>query len=333
MLLHGDFSGVFDGVIFKNIYDPADYSSPIESDIFVLPQAKNIKSATGNRGTFDSSDSNIYHQIIGEQGARQQLDEVRRQYEGTDKWMKAPNGKKSNLNKHQWLQVRTPNFKRWFGDWENDPKNASKVLDENGEPRVVYHGTASEFSTFDIHKLGSSSGDWGFYGRGFYFAFNEGEARTYSPNKRVLHTFLNIRNPFYFKEELGTYGGRDLFPMGADDAVYVMNWVKKFPELSDEHFVSVIDKNTSEAKKISLKDFVRQLEEIIQTKSKNFVITEDYDQWLREKVYRLWFDEDSSVSFVRKNQAENKLIQAYYYLNKHVYRDIDIPHISTLMRL
>ncbi len=45
--------------------------------------------------------------------------------------MKAPNGKKSNLNEKQWLLVRTKAFKRWFGDWENDPANASKVVDEN----------------------------------------------------------------------------------------------------------------------------------------------------------------------------------------------------------
>ena len=32
--------------------------------------------------------------------------------------MKAPNGKKTNLTEEQWLAVRTPAFKKWFGDWE-----------------------------------------------------------------------------------------------------------------------------------------------------------------------------------------------------------------------
>ena len=36
----------------------------------------------------------------------------------------------------------TPAFKNWFGDWENDPDNASKVVDENGKPQIVYHGTS-----------------------------------------------------------------------------------------------------------------------------------------------------------------------------------------------
>lgn len=34
-----------------------------------------------------------------------------------------------------------PAFREWFGDWENNPDEASKVRDANGEPLVVYHGT------------------------------------------------------------------------------------------------------------------------------------------------------------------------------------------------
>jgi len=52
-----------------------------------------------------------------------------------------PNGQPSNLTDRQYAQVRTEEFKNWFGDWENDPENASKVVDENGEPLVVYHHT------------------------------------------------------------------------------------------------------------------------------------------------------------------------------------------------
>ena len=74
--------------------------------------------------------------------------EIRKQYENTDKWLKAPNGAESNLSEKQWLQVRTTNFKKWFGDWENDPENASKVIDENGEPLVVYHGSNNDFTEF-----------------------------------------------------------------------------------------------------------------------------------------------------------------------------------------
>ena len=45
-------------------------------------------------------------------------DAVRKQYEGTEQWMKAPNGEPTNLTEDQWIAVRTPAFKAWFGDWE-----------------------------------------------------------------------------------------------------------------------------------------------------------------------------------------------------------------------
>lgn len=62
----------------------------------------------------------------------------------------APNGNKSNLPKNLYEYVRTEEFKRWFGDWEKEPESSSKVVDENGEPLVVYHGTPNKFDKFNI---------------------------------------------------------------------------------------------------------------------------------------------------------------------------------------
>jgi len=57
----------------------------------------------------------------------------------------APNGKPSNLNATQYELVRTPAFKKWFGDWENEP-NDNMLVDENGEPLILWHtgGTWTE---------------------------------------------------------------------------------------------------------------------------------------------------------------------------------------------
>ncbi len=73
-------------------------------------------------------------------------------------FMKAPNGADTNLTEDQWLAVRTEAFKNWFGDWEHDPQNASKVVDENGEPRVVYHGSHQWFTSFNDGKQRQQSG-------------------------------------------------------------------------------------------------------------------------------------------------------------------------------
>lgn len=50
------------------------------------------------------------------------------------------------------LQIDTPAFKRWFGD--------SKITNEDGSPKVLYHGTKKDVSTFKV-------GD-GAFGRGIY---------------------------------------------------------------------------------------------------------------------------------------------------------------------
>lgn len=130
---------------------------------------------------------------------------IRKKVVADGTFMKAPNGKETNLTEDQWLAVRTAAFKSWFGDWEHDPENASKVVDENGEPRVVYHGTYGDFTVFDKAKIGSAT-DYGIWGRGFYFTNME---NTPYGNKK-LALFLNFRNPFIFNdyksaEEIGDY--------------------------------------------------------------------------------------------------------------------------------
>ena len=105
----------------------------------------------------------------------------------------APNGKPSNLTPEQYKLVRTPEFKQWFGDWDNDPNNSSKVVDENGEPLVVYHGTKNKFYTFDKRARGSNT-DPGIFGKGFYFSKNLQTSKNYG--NYIIETFLNIRNPF-----------------------------------------------------------------------------------------------------------------------------------------
>lgn len=71
--------------------------------------------------------------------ANRQYDEIEKKYKGTPLWMKAPNGEPTKLSERQWVQVRTLNFKRWFGDWE---KAGIRERLENQEPVLVeakYH--------------------------------------------------------------------------------------------------------------------------------------------------------------------------------------------------
>ena len=132
----------------------------------------------------------------------------------------APNGKVSNLTEKQYAQVRTKAFKEWFGDWENNPANASKVVDENGEPLVVYNGgRGGNFTKFSKDKITDSNN----LGKGFYFTPIKKAAESYrdsfgwddynddgSIKQEVLDSlhlkdvFLNIRNMGNNNESLDT---------------------------------------------------------------------------------------------------------------------------------
>lgn len=116
----------------------------------------------------------------------------------------APNGKPSNLTEKQYAQVRTKNFINWFGDWINDSENASKVIDENGEPLVVYHNTNEVFNEFDKNLIGKNY-KGGMFGRGFYFTNNNEYSKIFGKNK--MSVFLNIKHPL--TKETNTYDFKD----------------------------------------------------------------------------------------------------------------------------
>ena len=82
-------------------------------------------------------------------------------------YLKAPNGKKTNLSSKQWVDVRTKRFKAWFGDWElaaNIRSGINALLQiSQGADSVPNAMQRSELS-----KLGGTAEitfDWGKYGK------------------------------------------------------------------------------------------------------------------------------------------------------------------------
>lgn len=118
-------------------------------------------------------------------------------------------------------QVNTPAFRRWFGD--------SKVVDEQGRPLVVYHGTNGDFSSFSLDKAGSSI-DSGFLGTGFYFTDSASLASTYANVGRgnaqnVMPVYLSLKNPYMWGTKTGgvrseVYGEKNGIPEELRAAVF-----------------------------------------------------------------------------------------------------------------
>ena len=141
------------------------------------------------------------------QKALNETDEVSKLYttEKKDLLFLAPNGKPSKLAPENWLLVRTESFKRWFGDWENDPENSSKVVDDNGEPMLVYHGSPNLFDKFEKgsnKKFGvyQDFGDWHWFSecRDVACTYRASQDEKIGP---IYECFLNLRKPFISEEK------------------------------------------------------------------------------------------------------------------------------------
>lgn len=99
---------------------------------------------------------------------------------------------------------RDANFRAWFGD--------SKVVDEQGAPLVMYHGTRSDFGEFDAAKVGARFDE----SRGFYLTSSPDSASIYAdglanasigwrPGSKfakpvedganVMQAFVSLKNP------------------------------------------------------------------------------------------------------------------------------------------
>ena len=90
--------------------------------------------------------------------------------------------------------IYSDNFKKWFGDWENDPKNASKIVDDKGNPMIMYHGTDADFSIFDKQKI--QRWKW------FWFTKYQDVAEWYSlagrgwsSDPQIMKVYLDVKNP------------------------------------------------------------------------------------------------------------------------------------------
>ncbi|MDD5373335.1 MAG: hypothetical protein PHO62_07925 [Sulfurimonas sp.] len=94
-------------------------------------------------------------------------------------------------------ESREKNLKEWFGE--------SKVVDANGEPLVVYHGTGADFSEFQTDSEGQ-------FGKGAYFTnqdflasnYAQGSIYCFGSDKSKIHpnvipVYLSLKKPYFIE--------------------------------------------------------------------------------------------------------------------------------------
>ena len=101
----------------------------------------------------------------------------------------------SNVNRKIDTVLKSRQFIRWFGDWQNSPETASKVVNDDGTPRVMYHQTGAHFTVFntDNEVAGKFDSDTPV---GMFFKSTEKDIGV-SGNKQ-MKVYLNARNVLEF---------------------------------------------------------------------------------------------------------------------------------------
>ena len=150
-------------------------------------------------------------------------------------------------------QTETPEFTRWFGD--------SKVVDSEGKPLVVYHGTTSNEAFSEFRTKGYKARGY-HYGEGAYFTPEPGRAAEYADfsyskldevldagpdskvadraakNNKIYPVYLSIKNPFRTSSDAGVMQiGHDLYKENPAEYSRLAQKISKRNGYSDEKSV------------------------------------------------------------------------------------------------
>ncbi len=108
-----------------------------------------------------------------------------------------------------------------IGTKEQYAKYLETIFPESKIRDIVYHGTQNNFDQFDESKISENSGNFGFYGKGFYF----------TPDQRsiygdvIVKALINIRNPYHFdmKGDLSDYNNLEKYFAKKIDETFCQN--------------------------------------------------------------------------------------------------------------
>lgn len=208
------------------------------------------------------------------------------------------------------------NFKNWKSS-NKDKTNVSKVVDKNGEPLLVWHGTTENFDVFSKSWRGATDpGDWGL---GFYFSPKKSYSEMYG--NILMPVFLSIKNlvPNEKFQMINSFGREKVKPITLKEKIQEDIKITKFTIKGIEEQLygndpdyelyrkegslqNIMHKKNLERYKDKLKDLQTQL----QTKSKEEL---DYD------INKKWNDNVEDINKydgVIPNISSGKTIKENY---------------------
>lgn len=159
-------------------------------------------------------------------------------------------------------------FKRWFGNWIENPEKASKIVNADGSPKIMYHQTDADFSVFRTESTGAGRGD-AILPDGAFFKSSDTDIGV--SGQKQMQVYLNVRNPLRLKDrasaqaywEKHVAGYKELMQESQrtdalynmrmeqaeaeEDAQYAKLWQQwRNGEISEEQYQSGIEEDVSE---------------------------------------------------------------------------------------
>jgi hypothetical protein len=196
---------------------------------------------------FSKGDSNTTAQEL-QSIEEQELAEIKAKAIADGTFLKAPNGKPTNLTESQWLHVRTKAFKKWFGDWEGAYRMQSIL---SLKPEIVTEGNISKEKARELYDaIGTIKNK---DGRAVEFVKNSfGKIVRHKgyDTKRIMSKMAEIFKQAeyaFFETELLKEGHKD----HSSNYVGYHHYVGKFSSDGKEYFIrfTVVETKVNKSKK------------------------------------------------------------------------------------
>ena len=148
----------------------------IKSDSLYAQEFEALRKAMDTTAETDDEEYSSTTEEYSQNDYTQEMNNIKERAIADGTFMKAPNGKPTNLTERQWLQVRTKAFKEWFGDWINSsiipisfmPKRGwiiGKIIDNPTDAANICDNTQIKVLNHIIQQFGKPNTRGKFYAK------------------------------------------------------------------------------------------------------------------------------------------------------------------------
>lgn len=240
----------------------------------------------------------------------------------------APDDRRSDAATRVWESLVRDGYVEKRGDRyefiNSSLNNASKVVDENGEPLVVYHTSDTDFNAFDLNKRNSK--DPGYYGKGFYFYTKPSNLGLENPVTKAY--FLNVRTPLMQQsgdysntgKELPTSNDGSIIRYNDSDSANVVEDIDQITVSNPNQIKSATDNNgmfstENDDIQMAIDEFSSDIkygniykvkrDRAIRLSEKTSLLWDSYLDKSRGELPKKFFDEVNQVYYVKSNNRKN----------------------------